>query len=76
MVDFVRVLSLLPVLLVRLILQHFDAFPAARLVLAGLGDGVQLPHLILEETGRGPGGGEGGERSEEEGGLLDQPNDI
>lgn len=50
-VDFVRVLSLLAVLLVGLIFQHLHSFPAARLVLAGLGHRVELAHLVLEEQG-------------------------
>ena len=50
MVDLVRELSLLsPLLLVRFILQHLDALPASRLILAGLSHRVQLPHLVLRK---------------------------
>lgn len=49
MVDFMRVLSLLPVLLVRLVLQHLDAFSSSCLILAGLSHREQLPDLILRE---------------------------
>ena len=47
MVDFVCVLSLLALLLVGFVDQHLDAFPPARLILAGLSYRVQLTHLIL-----------------------------
>ena len=61
MVDLVCELSLLsPLRLIRFILQHLDALPAPRLVLAGLSHRVQLPHLVLhkmEGAGRGWAGG-------------------
>lgn len=52
MVYFVCVLSLLSLLLIRFVLQHFNAFSSACLILAGLGHRVQLPYLILREMGR------------------------
>lgn len=52
MVDLVCELSLLSrLILIRLVLQHLDALPTARLVLAGHGHRVQLPHLVLEGEG-------------------------
>lgn len=47
MVYFVCVLSLLPILLIRFVLQHLDAFSSSRLILAGLSHREQLPYLIL-----------------------------
>lgn len=64
MVDFVGVLSLLALLLVRFILQDLDAFPSARLVLAGFSHRVQLTYLILREKG--------GEREDRDPGMNAQ----
>lgn len=49
MVYLVGVLPPLSVSLVGLVHQHFHPFAPASFVLAGLSNGVQLPHLVLEE---------------------------
>lgn len=52
MVYFMRVLSLLAILLVGFVLQHLDAFSSSGLILAGLSHREQLPYLILGEMGK------------------------
>lgn len=41
------VLTLFPLFFVRFIFQHFNALSATGLVLAGLGHGEKLAHLVL-----------------------------
>lgn len=49
MVDFVRVLPLAKLWVIAwLVLQHFDAFAAARVGFAVLCHGIELSHLVLQ----------------------------
>lgn len=48
MVDFVRVLSLLSLILVGFIYQHLDALSSPRLILTGLRYSEQLTDLVLQ----------------------------
>ena len=76
MVDLVRELSLLSaLLLIRFILQHLDALPASRLVLAGLSHRVQLPHLVLSKM-EGAGKRRAGEREREKKTMRKREREI